>query len=74
MQCRNWPLPLLAPEDGREPQAKECRQFLEAGKDQKKNQTNTNSLLELQQKSADLLTPQFLAQRQSWTFDLLRFK
>ena len=39
-------------EDGREPQARECRQFLEAGKDKKK----MDSLLELQQKNADLLT------------------
>lgn len=44
-------------EDGREPQAKECREFLEAGKDKKKKKKD--SLLECQQKSADLLRPQF---------------
>lgn len=43
-------------EDGREPQAKECREFLEAGKTKKKKK---DSLLERQQKSADLLRPQF---------------
>ena len=43
-------------EDGREPQARECRQFLEAGKDKKKKKKKMDSLLELQQKNADLLT------------------